>query len=206
MSPRIRTLLLTSSALLALGTVPGAAGPDGPAVVGGAASVSGAGTSSVIVNQSSDRAIINWNTFNLGTGESARFNQPNSSSIIAQPRHRRARRLDHRRHALRQRPRLHHQPRRHPVRPQRHHQHRELPRHHPRHPQRRLHGRADELQHPGPLRRLDRQPRPHHRARPAASPRWWRRACATPAPSRRRSARSRSPRATCSRSTCTATS
>ena len=45
----------------------------------------------------------------------------------------------------------------------------------------------------------------HHRDAAAASPRWWRRACATPAPSPRTSARWRSPPATASRSTCTAT-
>jgi hypothetical protein len=35
----------------------------------------------VIVNQSSSSAIINWNTFNIGTNESVRFNQPSSSSV-----------------------------------------------------------------------------------------------------------------------------
>src|SRR4051812_29647912 len=81
MSPRLRNFLLTSSALLALGS-PGAAGPDGANVVSGTATVQGQGTGSVIVNQATDRAIINWNTFNIGTGESTRFNQPNSSSVI----------------------------------------------------------------------------------------------------------------------------
>ena len=81
MSPRIRNLLLTSTALLSLGSIPGAAGPDGGVVVGGSATIRGQGTSSVIVNQSSQRAIVNWHTFNIGTGESTRFNQPNSSSI-----------------------------------------------------------------------------------------------------------------------------
>jgi filamentous hemagglutinin family protein len=82
MSPRLRHLLLTTSALLVLGSLPGAAGPDGANVVGGSANVQGQSTGSVIVNQSSDRAIINWNTFNIGIGESARFNQPGVSSVI----------------------------------------------------------------------------------------------------------------------------
>ncbi len=81
MSPRIRNLLLTSTALLSLGSIPGAAGPEGGVVVGGSATIRGQGTSSVIVNQSSQRAIVNWHTFNIGTGESTRFNQPNSSAI-----------------------------------------------------------------------------------------------------------------------------
>jgi len=33
------------------------------------------------VNQSSQRAIINWNTFNIGQGETTTFYQPNSSSV-----------------------------------------------------------------------------------------------------------------------------
>ena len=85
MSPRLRNLLMTSTALLALGATlgagPGGAQPSGPNVVGGAATVTGANTNSVIVNQTTDKAIINWNTFNISTGGSATFNQPNSSSI-----------------------------------------------------------------------------------------------------------------------------
>ena len=81
MSPRIHKLLLTTTALLTLGSLPGAAGPDGANVVGGSATVQGQGTASVIVNQTSDRAIINWTTFNIGTNEATRFNQPGSSSI-----------------------------------------------------------------------------------------------------------------------------
>src|SRR6266850_8027308 len=81
MSPRIRTLFMTTTALLALGPLPGVAGPYGAVVVGGSANVQGQGTASVIVNQTTDKAIINWNTFNIGTNESALFNQPSSSSV-----------------------------------------------------------------------------------------------------------------------------
>src|SRR4051794_15593538 len=81
MSPRFRTLLLTTTALWAIGSGPAMAGPDGPNVVGGNATVSGAGTSSVQVNQSSQRAIINWNTFNIRQGETTTFVQPGSSSV-----------------------------------------------------------------------------------------------------------------------------
>src|ERR1700704_1140530 len=82
MSPRIRNILMTTTALLALAPMPGAAGPDGAVVVGGTANVQGQGTASVIVNQTTDKALINWNTFNIGTNESALFNQPSSSSVI----------------------------------------------------------------------------------------------------------------------------
>src|SRR5439155_10344135 len=33
------------------------------------------------VNQTTDKAIINWNTFNVGSGELTKFVQPNSGSI-----------------------------------------------------------------------------------------------------------------------------
>ncbi len=82
MHPRLRNLLLTATALLALGATPGVAGPEGPPVVGGAATITGAGTSSVTVNQSTGRAIVNWHTFNVGTGERVQFNQPGSSSVV----------------------------------------------------------------------------------------------------------------------------
>jgi filamentous hemagglutinin family protein len=78
---RLRNVLLASTALLALGAGPAPAGPDGPAVVGGSATVSGAGTSSAVINQNTNRAIINWNTFNIGAGETTTFVQPNSSSV-----------------------------------------------------------------------------------------------------------------------------
>jgi len=38
-------------------------------------------TKTVTVNQSSQRAVINWNTFNLGSKGHARFNQPNKNAL-----------------------------------------------------------------------------------------------------------------------------
>ena len=70
---RLRNVLLTSTALLALGAGAVSAGPDGPVVVGGSATVSGAGTSSTVINQNTNRAIINWNSFNIGSGETTLF-------------------------------------------------------------------------------------------------------------------------------------
>src|SRR6516162_8570540 len=71
--PRLCNLLLTATALLALGLARASAGPEGGSVVGGPA---------VIINQSSPSAIINWNTFNIRANESVRFNQPSSSSTV----------------------------------------------------------------------------------------------------------------------------
>ena len=81
MALRIHTLLLASTALLLLGSFPGSAGPDGPVVVGGQATVTGAGSANVQVNQTTNNAIINWNTFNIGTGQSTTFVQPGTSSV-----------------------------------------------------------------------------------------------------------------------------
>src|SRR5262245_30969245 len=79
--PRLRNLLLTATALLALGVARVAAGPEGGSVVGGAATITGKGRASVTINQSTQNAIINCNTFNIGVNESVRFNQPNSGSV-----------------------------------------------------------------------------------------------------------------------------
>ena len=133
---------------------------------------------------------MNWNTFNVGTGERAQFVQPNSSSTIlnrvtgglgpsqilgsidANGRvfivnrdgdHFRAGRGD---------------------------QHRRLPGDDERHQEQRLHGRAATSS----ASRAGRMPRSSIRARSrrraGASRRWWRPACATPARSRPISARS----------------
>lgn len=57
------------------------ANPTGPAVVGGNASVSGLGTSHVTINQASQQAIINWQSFNIAPNEVTQFVQPNASAI-----------------------------------------------------------------------------------------------------------------------------
>ncbi|HLK25791.1 MAG TPA: filamentous hemagglutinin N-terminal domain-containing protein, partial [Caulobacteraceae bacterium] len=59
--------------------------PSGPSVAG----ISGGGSnptfntsgSSLTVTQTSTRAVIDWNTFNIANGESVTFNQPSSSAI-----------------------------------------------------------------------------------------------------------------------------
>ena len=56
------------------------AGPTGEQVVAGQASVSRAGTSTLIT-QGTDRAAINWLNFDIGATESVRFAQPSASSI-----------------------------------------------------------------------------------------------------------------------------
>src|SRR5437588_6839036 len=81
MAPRLHTLLLTGTALL-LGSLSCGAEPMGGTVVGGSATIQSPGNGNLTVNQTSQSAIINWNTFNIGAGETTRLNQPNSSSVV----------------------------------------------------------------------------------------------------------------------------
>ncbi|HYS48304.1 MAG TPA: filamentous hemagglutinin N-terminal domain-containing protein, partial [Xanthobacteraceae bacterium] len=85
MTSRARNLLLATTALVPLGATLGAtwagANPLGAQVVGGSAAVQGQGTASVTVTQSSSKAIINWNTFNIAPNESTKFVQPDANAI-----------------------------------------------------------------------------------------------------------------------------
>lgn len=78
---RFRDMLLATTALMPLGMMTAAANPLGSQVVVGTANVQGQGTSAVTVIQSTDKAIINWQTFNIGAGETTQFVQPNASSV-----------------------------------------------------------------------------------------------------------------------------
>ncbi len=83
MRPTTKALLLATSALVPLGLVPAAqANPVGASVAAGTAQVSGEGTANLTVNQATDKAIINWNTFNIGTGETTQFVQPGTGSVM----------------------------------------------------------------------------------------------------------------------------
>ncbi|WP_418186373.1 MBG domain-containing protein [Aliarcobacter lanthieri] len=54
--------------------------PSGGTVVNGTATINQAGNTTNI-NQSTNKSIINWQSFNIGNGETVNFNQPNSNSI-----------------------------------------------------------------------------------------------------------------------------
>ena len=59
--------------------------PTGSQVTQGSASVSApavvAGRNTLNINQQSQQAILNWNTFNIGSNGTVNFQQPNSSSV-----------------------------------------------------------------------------------------------------------------------------
>jgi filamentous hemagglutinin family protein len=54
--------------------------PAGPSVIAGQAQVSSSGATT-FVNQSTSKAIINWQDFSVGAGATVQFNQPNAAAI-----------------------------------------------------------------------------------------------------------------------------
>ncbi|HZO01900.1 MAG TPA: filamentous hemagglutinin N-terminal domain-containing protein, partial [Burkholderiales bacterium] len=80
-----RLSVLTASVLVAFGALPAyaldpAALPTGGQVAAGSATIGQSGTR-MDVNQATQKAIINWSSFNIGSAASVNFAQPNSSSV-----------------------------------------------------------------------------------------------------------------------------
>lgn len=72
---------LTLAALLALAG-PAAALPTGGNVVAGQATIQKPTTTQQIVTQTSQKAVIDWTTFSIASGETVRFDQPSSSAVL----------------------------------------------------------------------------------------------------------------------------
>lgn len=80
---RFNTVLRTSSAMTAislLAIMPAYALPQGGQVVGGQANIATSGNQAT-VTQSTNRAIINWQSFDIGHGSHVAFHQPSSASV-----------------------------------------------------------------------------------------------------------------------------
>ena len=74
---RLRTLALFGC----LGAVPlHAAGPSGGTVSAGSATITQSAAQTTI-KQTSDKAVVNWSNFSIGSGSTVRFVQPSASSI-----------------------------------------------------------------------------------------------------------------------------
>ena len=58
------------------------ANPDGANVVVGDVDIVGVGTDHVIVNNGSDRAVVDWDNFSIGTGEITTINQNSENAAI----------------------------------------------------------------------------------------------------------------------------
>ena len=74
-----RLAVLSAAMLVAAG--PAAANPKGGQVVAGSATISSPSTTQLNVNQSTDRAAINWMSFNIAPNEQTSFHQPSSTSM-----------------------------------------------------------------------------------------------------------------------------
>ncbi len=75
-----RVVLVRALFGLAFGALSAVANPVGGTVAQGAASFSSQGSQFTV--RTSDRAFINWQSFNIGLGETTTFLQPSSSSVV----------------------------------------------------------------------------------------------------------------------------
>lgn len=58
------------------------ANPDGGTVVSGSATITQTDPKTLTINQTTDKAIINWRNFSIGAGEHTKFLQPNINSAV----------------------------------------------------------------------------------------------------------------------------
>lgn len=58
------------------------ANPEGGHVVAGQATISSPDANTLHIHQSSDKAVVNWRTFNIGAHENTEFHQPSRNSVI----------------------------------------------------------------------------------------------------------------------------
>jgi filamentous hemagglutinin family protein len=72
-------IALAFGAPVASGAAPGM--PAGASIVAGQASVTAPSETSTLITQSSQKALINWQSFGINAGSSVTFQQPNSASI-----------------------------------------------------------------------------------------------------------------------------
>src|SRR6202034_4645524 len=66
-----------------VGAVSGASAqtlPTGGSVASGGVTIAQPNSTTLNINQSTNQAIINWNTFSVGRGDTVNFNQPGASS------------------------------------------------------------------------------------------------------------------------------
>jgi filamentous hemagglutinin family protein len=81
----LHRILLATSCLVAAPLIAAssalAGGPSGGTVVVGHATVTAPSNTSTVVTQTSNKALINWNSFSVSAGSTVTFDQPNSKSI-----------------------------------------------------------------------------------------------------------------------------
>lgn len=79
---KLLPVLLCCTALVLPGHAFAQALPSGGHVAAGSATIGRPNNGSLTVNQNSQRAVVNWQSFNVGAGSSVNFNQPNSNAAI----------------------------------------------------------------------------------------------------------------------------
>ncbi|TPI54199.1 filamentous hemagglutinin N-terminal domain-containing protein [Mesorhizobium sp. B3-1-3] len=79
---RFWRICLATTALVPFSIGPLWANPLGGTVIDGGASIQGVGTSQVTVTQTTDRAALEWKSFDIEQGEITRFVQPSVNSVI----------------------------------------------------------------------------------------------------------------------------
>src|SRR5579884_2181614 len=82
-SPQVRRRALQSVSIipfLVMGLDAAHAQPVGGSVVAGKAQISSSGATTII-NQTTAKAVINWQDFSVSSGGAVQFNQPGSSSV-----------------------------------------------------------------------------------------------------------------------------
>ena len=77
-APLTTAILLTTTALVGAQT----ALPSRGTVASGAATINPASNNALSITQTSQRAIINWNSFSVGASNSVTFTQPDASAAI----------------------------------------------------------------------------------------------------------------------------
>ncbi|RYF68963.1 MAG: hypothetical protein EOO22_16905, partial [Comamonadaceae bacterium] len=80
---RRRRLALALVGAMAMPAAPALAQnlPESGAVVSGSATI-GSPSSTLVIDQTSQGAIIDWGSFSIGSGYGVTFNQPNASAVI----------------------------------------------------------------------------------------------------------------------------
>ncbi|MCB1093898.1 MAG: filamentous hemagglutinin N-terminal domain-containing protein, partial [Verrucomicrobiae bacterium] len=77
-----RTVMLTLLPALSMVSSPVRSNPAGGLVVNGNASIGDGLGGHLSINQLSDKAIINWQDFSIGAGETTQFIQPGANSAV----------------------------------------------------------------------------------------------------------------------------
>lgn len=80
-SDNLSRLLCASAAFVLIQASNAYANPTGGVVTSGSANISTPQVGKLVVNQNTDKAVINWQNFDINNGESTQFVQPSSGSV-----------------------------------------------------------------------------------------------------------------------------